>query len=558
MIILEIRGDSNSDFNLVIDESLPRLRYVNFESIHISSSETLKRRTDIIDPSENFDYVPYSEKMEYNVTLEIEEEIKIVPYDVYKLQMQKSRAVSFYGWTELTVLRIHQCKLSELEWEMFDGLEKLQHLSLEHNDLKIVPPFAFYGVPHIKTLSLARNNILDLNYRALAGLLDLIWLDLSFNNITKLSELTFPPFPKLKYLDMRYNPVKYIFPSTFAIMNNTRVLYLGDYTAPLVLTQKQTFQSLSELRYLSISNIQIRQLTQSIFQGLNNLNTLKLRGHIKYIEYDAFSDLPKLKQLILKDCEIEELSMDALFGLSELEIIDLSNNKLTLLPPGIFDDKKNLNEIYLQNNSLTQLPKGFFNGITAKLVRLTRNPWLCTCDMNDWKQSLTNKVRRGRISTTCISSSKTEMCKTNEVKYNYVYDMKVSPRCDGGPEQVIHRNVYYVLRKNLNCNLKKAIAEHERMIRQFDKNKIAIKYKQIKQHEIEQEKLHKTTDRKFNMIKAIDLKIERQQKMYNKYMKGIALMTHQRKDNPNIKFHKIKKNGSENDDDDDNNLNNSL
>lgn len=372
LIVLEIRGTNDRKLEILLDKPMPLLRYVNFETINLMGSGNSHPNPDSIQSFEFFEYVPESEKnYGYNLTLEVEEEeIKIVPYDVYILEKTKLKMASFYGWTNLIVLRMHNCHLEDLHWEMFDGLTSLKHLSLEHNEIQIIPPFAFYGALHLQTLSLARNSIMDLNYRSLAGLLELEKLDLSFNNLTKLSELSFPPFPKLNIVDIRDNPIKMIFPMTFAVMNNTEHLYIGSKNCELDMSMGNSFTSLGQLKTLTITNATAPVIYQNIFKGLKKLEKLKMHGNFSRIEFDAFAESPMLKELILSGCGIQEISMDIFYGMRNLEIIDLSQNQLVYMPHGVFDDQKKITEIYLQGNKLTELPINFFEKTpTAQLIR---------------------------------------------------------------------------------------------------------------------------------------------------------------------------------------------
>lgn len=464
---LEIRGGTGTDLQLVFDEPLSHLKHVNLEALQLLGIEHAKRRPNYqtYNPSDHFDYIPESEKVEYNMSLKIvsPQEAEIVPYEVYLMEKKRSKTVTFYGWDSLEILRIHDCKLDELYWEIFDGLELLQHLSLEHNQIKIIPAFAFFGALHIKTLTLARNEILDLNYRALAGLLDLEELDLSYNNMSKLSELSFPPFPKLEVIDLRYNPIKFIFPMTFGVMNYTKILHLGDQTTALDLNHEDNFEQLIELKELRVTNVTAESINVDSLKGLVSLEKLTMKGKLKRVEFDAFADKPKLRELILSDCSIEEISMDTLFGIQSLEIIDLSKNKLTSIPYGLLDEQKSLTEIYLQENYLTELPNNFFSSLTSlKLARLTNNPWKCSCAMISWKQGVTNKVRIVKAATSkcvvSIDSTKKMDCKIIPSWIEYTYDNKVSPRCKS-PTEVEGRGVYYALRRDLRCPFKKEKAK---------------------------------------------------------------------------------------------------
>ncbi|XP_055712744.1 leucine-rich repeats and immunoglobulin-like domains protein 3 [Phlebotomus papatasi] len=464
---LEIRGSRDKNITLLIDKSLPGLLYANFESIQLEANEKTTRRSDAVDPSENFNYVPESERVEYNISLEIEEEVEILPYEVYMMEQQRSQIASFYGWESLEILRMHNCEMDELHWEVFDGLGKLQHLSLEHNDIKIIPAFAFYGTPNLLTLSLAHNKILNMNYRDLAGLLHLKTLDLSYNSLTKLSELTFPPFPELNTVDIRENPIKYIFESTFGVMNTSKEIFLGTHTTPIDLSTGSVFDNLPLLTSLTILNASVESLTQGIFKDLPSLTSLKVHGNLTKIEFDAFSGMSKVEEVILNRCSIREISMDAFYGIDSIQIIDLSKNLISFLPPNLFSQQKNLREIYLNDNHLSKLPQLFFDNIPAKVIRLTDNPWICNCDMTSWKQGVTNKFRRpGKVQKCSAEAVKYGLlpCRPLEGTYSYGYDNKLSPRCDGGPDHVKHRTVYYALRRDLKCPRKRSIPEKKTII----------------------------------------------------------------------------------------------
>lgn len=282
---LEIRGPKDRGFRFVLDAPLNFLQHVNFESISIIGSEILKKPKNFVHPKEVFDYKPnielfnsfefneddsnfnqYDQKLLFELQRQEREEMEIVPYEIYKEEVKKAQMPSFYGWKHLKVLRIHSCGLNELSWEMFMGLEELQHLSLERNKIEVLPPFALSGATQLKTLSLAHNVIQDLHYRNLAGLFELQALDLSGNCLTKLTELTFPPFPKLERVDFRLNPIRYIFPATFWVMNQTQEMFFGSNKMPLELWGNQPFKKLTKLRILEVNNVTIQSLDQNIFK----------------------------------------------------------------------------------------------------------------------------------------------------------------------------------------------------------------------------------------------------------------------------------------------------
>lgn len=369
--MLELRATNSLALRFVLDQPLPGVRYASFETIDLIGTRPPAESADAfaVHPSELFDYVPESERVEYNLTMAVDTEPLIVPFEVYQMEQKIAKMASFSGWTELQVLRVHGCRLDELHWQMFDGLQRLEHLSLESNGISVVPPFALFGAPHLRTLSLAANAIAEMNYRALAGLLRLERLDLSHNLLEKLSELTFPPFPKLQTLDLRGNPVRSVLPMTFGVMNATRHVRIGSAVQAFQLSDGEVFRSLSALRTLTIANATRTTLGQAVFRGLRSVQTLRVHGQVRRIEFDAFAEMVSVRELVLSACALETISMDTFFGTRDLEVVDLSENRLVTLPFGLFDGQTKLKEVYLQSNRLTVLPGDVFDRPMLRLMR---------------------------------------------------------------------------------------------------------------------------------------------------------------------------------------------
>ncbi|KAL7739003.1 hypothetical protein ACLKA6_017679 [Drosophila palustris] len=452
LMTLEIRGTETT--TLIIDEPLEFLQHANFEGLRIQASNRLQRPKYSKLPSDDYEYKPPSDVAgnevtpKYQLQFEADAAVEIMSYEQHVERLKQTRMPSFYGWSRLEVLRIHECQLNELHWQMFDGLTQLHHLSLERNGIEELQPFAFSGAPHLRSLSLAHNSVARLYYLGLAGLLQLETLNLADNHLERLSESSFPPLPRLQKADLRQNPIRYILPATFWVMNDTRELQLGSEVAALELRSWNSygqFDSLHKLQKLHLGNVTTASLEQGVFKGLQSLEQLTLKGSIGSVQFDAFAGMEQLRELDMSHCGIVELSMDALMGAKRLQLLNLSHNNLTHVPNGLLDDQQQLEVVQLQDNQLTTLPTSFFQQPRLRVARLDQNPWQCSCDMSSWKPRLTNAIRLPSVQR-CVRDIHGQDISCRHV-VSYETDKSLVPRC----ANYNGRSVYYVMRKQLHC-----------------------------------------------------------------------------------------------------------
>lgn len=467
LLVLEIQGSDPitedsalNDLTFEIDGVVLNLKYLNLDQVRIRNSKLrelrLHEETNEEDIEIKFESVTFIEKKDNS---------EILPYYKYKEIQKNLESPILIEFSNLILIRMFSCNLQNIHWEMFDGLQNLKYLILEKNNLKFIPNFAFYGTPNLKSLSLARNNLLNIQITDLAGLLEMEYLDLSYNNFSQLSELSFPPFPNLKVADFRDNPITIVFPNTFDIMNTTDCILLGSEEMKLQLLPN-SFLGLNQLIKLAIHNVDVALLKQDLLVGMPVLKELILSGNVNKIEFDAFTELPQLEKLILSNCNIYNISMDSFYGLENLQVLDLSKNKLNFLPPNVFDDTIQLKELLLNDNELKELPTDIFKNIPAKLIRLTDNPWHCSCAMGDWDPMVINKIKQ-KIITSCDSQHDKAINCLFEKKYAYVYENRMAPKC-ATPKKVKNLSVFQAIRRHLQCKnhklqLKKPVKVQEKL-----------------------------------------------------------------------------------------------
>ncbi|XP_029115708.1 trophoblast glycoprotein [Scleropages formosus] len=217
-------------------------------------------------------------------------------------------------------------------------------------------------------------------------------------------------------------------------------------------------------RNLFITGNSIRRVGPESFRGLENVSTLSLSNNrIAEVQSQAFSPLRSLRSLDLSHNELALIHPEALSvpggslrelnlsralynhsavvdlatalrwgGLGGLLGLDLSSNRLVLLPPGMFAHLPGLRRLLLANNSLVALHNGTFAGperlekldLTLNAFRTFReeglqelerpaavrlllagNPYACSCELEDfaaWLNSSRARVDDSEL-LTCAS-----------------------------------------------------------------------------------------------------------------------------------------------------------
>lgn len=172
--------------------------------------------------------------------------------------------------------------------------------------------------------------------------------------------------------------------------------------------EAKSFRKMRYLIQLKILNTKLETLPKGIFYGLYLLEELHLHGNrlILSSEITHFSDLVSLKRLSLSNNHITYINDFLLFGLRNLEVLDLSNNFIRCIPESMYNqlprlktivlthnkllhflsgtaqNARNLEVVHLENNNLVSLSINVFDGLfSLKEVFLELNELECSCDM---------------------------------------------------------------------------------------------------------------------------------------------------------------------------------
>uniref|UniRef100_A0A8C6U0Q4 TIR domain-containing protein n=1 Tax=Neogobius melanostomus TaxID=47308 RepID=A0A8C6U0Q4_9GOBI len=301
----------------------------------------------------------------------------------------------------LKILSLKANIINELKCSDFSNLTLLTELDLGDNDISVLPPCVFTDLLSLKDLNIENNQILQLQGLSLPYL---IVLRAQGNNVGRLEAHTFKGLPSLTDL---YLQVKKIFVDRDAFHGLKKLKNLT-LSAPFFL---DTFNELEVLERLDLhmylENTDRPQMTnftgfvpslQELFlradaevsgtipQLLLDLDKLKIfssnKGLCHTYTHDAlmFSHTPHLQVLQIINCAEFYPPPNLFQPMTELIIMDLTNNNLKSLDFLIEANLTKLEQLILRDNKLKIINETVFEKLPSlKYLNLTGNPFVCNC-----------------------------------------------------------------------------------------------------------------------------------------------------------------------------------
>ncbi len=122
----------------------------------------------------------------------------------------------FQGLTDLWVLHLENCKISQIQPEFWNGLESLGAIYLGKNRIESIGSGAFNNLRKLYKLDMVSNEIKELRPRALSGLKNLKVVNLEYNDLRTLDQNIFDPHdfpetdghPSRLHLRLAGNPIQ--------------------------------------------------------------------------------------------------------------------------------------------------------------------------------------------------------------------------------------------------------------------------------------------------------------------------------------------------------------
>ena len=248
---------------------------------------------------------------------------------------------------------------------------KLQFLYMDRNSMKIVYNETFRGFHHLKILSLNAMGIEKIEKDAFQDLSNLVRLSLMNNKLVSLPRGLFKRSSHLATLILTNNKLQAV-PDLSGSPRSMASVDLG-YNGI------KNISSLSEMGIKTIASLvlwhnDITTLPKHVFQRMSSADINLSFNEIKEIQSYSFTACTQLYELYLDSNKLNFISNNAFRSVQRVEILSLSNNLLTVLPPGLFTNLS-MNYVLLYNNNISSITNTWRDVIKPpKLILLFDNP----------------------------------------------------------------------------------------------------------------------------------------------------------------------------------------
>jgi Leucine-rich repeat (LRR) protein len=323
--------------------------------------------------------------------------VKLEELKLDKNEIGSFEVYTFTGLGNLSLLDLSSNKIKELSKEVFHSLKNLKTLDLHLNDISQIESNAFIDLLNLNYLNLDSNKIvtlkniqfnskltiLSLRFNLLSNLSEinsdsLKTLQISNNRIQKLNLISF--MSNLEHLDLSENRLIKIEENSFTPLRIIKYLNLSGNKLDLesVSNNASYFKSQILLEILDLSFNEIKYLDSNVtFQQLTSLKALNLSNNrLKYIGENLFGYLRQLTELNLASNNLSLSMKNYFYNLGYLKTLKLGFNQINstyFLESN--PDIRNLEYLHLEHNKIDLIEENDFENFTKlKFLNLNSNP----------------------------------------------------------------------------------------------------------------------------------------------------------------------------------------
>ncbi|KAM7394699.1 hypothetical protein PAMP_021485 [Pampus punctatissimus] len=326
---------------------------------------------------------------------------------------------AFKGLLQLKKINLSNNKISEIEDGAFEGASSVVELHLTANHLESVSGNMFKGMEGLRMLMLRNNKISCIHNGSFTGLTNVRLLSLYDNQLSTILPGAFDTLPNLSTLNLLANPFSC----------DCRLSWFGAWLrSRRIVTGNPRCQGPAFLREIPLQDVAVpdfrcedgsvledsscapgrqcpSQCTcmdtvvrcsnkhlQALPRGLPR-NVTEL-----YLDGNQFTSVPKelatfkyLQLVDLSNNKISSLSDDSFTNMSQLTTLILSYNSLRCIPPLALGGLRSLRLLSLHGNDISELQQGIFNDVASlSHLAIGANPLYCDCRLlwlSDWVKS---------------------------------------------------------------------------------------------------------------------------------------------------------------------------
>ena len=267
-------------------------------------------------------------------------------------------------------------QLFKVEDDAFKGLDLLEELYLDGNNMLAVPQSALRNLTRLRRLSLSFNRIAVVSAQLFSSNANLQHLSLSHNVIRELADGALESLNNLRKLELRGNQLTAInvnaLPNSSTLqeidfggnrisdmdqLNQTQVQFLKLDHNNFTSLKRGQFAKMTNLLSLNVSHNNINYIQTGIFRGLNRLREVDLRSNnLATLAVGVFDSLLNLHAVYLQDNLIQQIEPKTFSQLTRLKLLQLSRNQLVRIHNNAFDNLNSLKKVILRHNKLQSVP----------------------------------------------------------------------------------------------------------------------------------------------------------------------------------------------------------
>jgi Leucine-rich repeat (LRR) protein len=277
---------------------------------------------------------------------------------------------------QVQTLKLDYNNLTSLKRGQFSKMTQLIALNVSHNGIDLVPSGIFRGLYRLRQIDLRSNNLATLAVGIFDGLANLRAVYLQDNLIQLIDSRTFSQLPQLRLLQLGRNQISEIRTNAFDNLPQLRKIVLANNQLESVpKSLSRTTNATMPVEVLDLSINKLTAISSRDFFYWSKLEYVSLaRNKIVSIDEHAFQQQSStLKTLDLSRNKLKVLPAGLVTRAVKLRAIDVSRNLLDRMSATVFQNSSQLQTINLSYNRLRSLPENLFHGLTRLHLNLEHN-----------------------------------------------------------------------------------------------------------------------------------------------------------------------------------------